>query len=83
MATIRELGFCHLNSREDFIAIRRFFENERFDDKYMNEELKLTEILFPPPEAKELKEKEKELIKQKFDDIGTKYDGYISIIENI
>ena len=56
MATIRELGFCHLNSREDFIAIRRFFENERFDDKYMNEELKLTEILFPPPEAKELKE---------------------------
>lgn len=56
MATIRELGFCHLNSREDFIAIRRFFENERFDDKYLTEELKLTEILFPPPEAKELKE---------------------------
>lgn len=30
----------------------------------------------------ELKEKEKELIKQKFDDIGTRYDGYISMIEN-
>ena len=30
----------------------------------------------------ELKEKEKELIKQKFDDIATKYDGYISLIEN-
>ena len=56
MATVRELGFCHLNSREDFIAIRRFFENERFDDKYLTEELKLTELLYPPPEAKELKE---------------------------
>ena len=56
MATIRELGFCHLNSREDFIAIRRFFENEVFDDLYLSEELKLTEILFPPPEAKELME---------------------------
>lgn len=56
MATIRELGFCHLNSREDFIAVRRFFENEQFDDKYLPEELRLTEALFPLPEAKELKE---------------------------
>lgn len=54
MAVIRELGFCHLNSREDFIAVRRFFENEQFDDKYLTEELKLTELTFPPPEAKEL-----------------------------
>lgn len=30
----------------------------------------------------ELKEKEKELIQQKFDDIATRYDGYISLIEN-
>ncbi len=56
MATIREIGFCNLNSREDFIAIKKFFEHEAFDDKYMNEELQLTEILFPPPEAKELAE---------------------------
>ena len=56
MAVIRELGFCHLNSREDFIAIRRFFENEQFYDKYLTEELKLTELMFPPPEAKDLKE---------------------------
>ena len=56
MAVIRELGFCNLNSREDFIAIRKFFETEQFDDRYLSEELKLTEILFPPPEAKELKE---------------------------
>ena len=61
MAVIRELGFCHLNSREDFIAIRRFFENEKFDDKYLSEELRLTQILFPPPEAKELTEMRKRI----------------------
>lgn len=61
MAVIRELGFRHLNSREDFIAIRRFFENEQFDDKYLSEELRLTKILFPPPEAKELTEMRKRI----------------------
>ena len=60
-AVIRELGFCHLNSREDFIAIRRFFENEQFDDKYLSEELRLTQILFPPPEANELMEMRKRI----------------------
>lgn len=54
MAVIRELGFCHLNSREDFIAVRRFFENEQFDDRFLSEELRLTQILFTPPEADEL-----------------------------
>ena len=61
MAVIRELGFCHLNSREDFIAICRFFENEQFDDKYLSEELRLTQIMFPPPEAKELTEMRKRI----------------------
>lgn len=56
MATIRELGFCNLNSREDFIAIREFFEKEVFDDAYLTEELRLTDIMLPPPEAYELKE---------------------------
>lgn len=61
MAVIRELGFCHLNSREDFIAVRRFFENEQFEDKYLTEELKLTELVFPPFEAKELAETRKRI----------------------
>ncbi len=58
MATVRELGFCHLNSREDFNAIRKFFEqdHESFTDKYLNEELSLTELTFPPLAAEELKE---------------------------
>lgn len=54
MAVIRELGFCNLNSREDFNAIRKFFEHEEFADEHLSEEIALTEILLPPPEAKEL-----------------------------
>lgn len=61
MATIRELGFCNLNSREDFIAIRRFFEHEQFSDSYLTEELALTEITLPLPEAKELQELRKRI----------------------
>ena len=61
MAVIRELGFCHLNSREDFIAVRRFFENEQFDDRFLSEELRLTQILFSPPEAEELTEMRKRI----------------------
>lgn len=57
IATIREIGFCNLNSREDFIAIKKFFERqEDFTDEYLREELLLTELTLPPPEAKELKE---------------------------
>ena len=56
VATVRELGFCNLNSRDDFIAVRRFFKDEQFEDKYFSEELHLTDITFPPPEAAELKE---------------------------
>ena len=35
MATIREIGFCNLNSREDFIAIKKFFEYGEFTDEYL------------------------------------------------
>lgn len=54
MATIRELGFCNLNSREDFIALRRFFDHEVFSDEYLSEELELTAEMLPEAEAKEL-----------------------------
>ena len=57
MATVRELGFCNLNSREDFNAIRKFFEQrEEFTDEYLSEELLLTELTLPPLQANELKE---------------------------
>ena len=56
LATIRELGFCNLNSREDFNAIKEFFEHGEFTDEYLGEELLLTKLMLPPPEAEELKE---------------------------
>ena len=55
LATIRELGFCHLNSRADFNAIRKFFKNEKFTDAYCREEQILTEIMLSEPDAEELK----------------------------
>ena len=56
MATIRELGFCNLNSREDFNAVKDFFEKEEFTDEFLGEELLLTQLLVPPLAAEELKE---------------------------
>lgn len=58
MATIREIGFCNLNSREDFNAIKKFFENDiyAFDDRYIDEESDLTRLTLPPLQAKELQE---------------------------
>ena len=56
MATIRELGFCNLNSREDFNALRSFFQGELWNASFLAEESQLTEILLPPLEAEELNE---------------------------
>lgn len=57
VATLRAIGFCNLNSREDFNAIKKFFESDgKFTDEYLLEELELTALTFPPPEAKELQE---------------------------
>lgn len=47
LAFIKELGFYPLNSRDDFNAIRDFFRQEKFDDKYLDEELQLTKIILP------------------------------------
>ena len=54
MAVIRELGFCNLNSRDDFNAIKKFFLTEEFDDSYFREELELTKISLPPIPAEEI-----------------------------
>lgn len=56
MAFIRELGFCTLNSRDDFNAIKSFFKNETFDDRFIEEELQLTRIMLPDLQAEELLE---------------------------
>lgn len=54
MAVVRELGFCNLNSRDDFRIINKFFQHETFDDAFMKEEMELTTIMLPPLQAEEL-----------------------------
>lgn len=56
LAFIRELGFLSLNSRDDFNMLKQFFKKEEFSDDYLNEELELTSILLPEPQADELRE---------------------------
>lgn len=55
MALLKELGFLPLNSRDDFNVLFKFFSKDEFDDDYMKEELELTEIFLPPPEAEAIK----------------------------
>lgn len=55
IAFIKELGFLNLNFRDDFNALKKFFKKEEFDDEYMNEEMELTNILLPEPQAVELR----------------------------
>ena len=54
MAFIKELGFYPLNSRDNFNAIRDFFRQEKFEDKYLDEELELTKIILPDLKAEEI-----------------------------
>ena len=54
MVFIKELGFYPLNSRDDFNAIKNFFKQEKFDDKYLDEELELTKIILPDLKAEEI-----------------------------
>lgn len=56
MAFIRELGFLSLNSRDDFKVLKRFFDKEEFNDAFLGEEMELTGVLLPEPEAEELRE---------------------------
>ena len=51
MALLKELGFLPLNSRDDFQVLFKFFSRDEFDDDYMAEELELTKVFLPPPQA--------------------------------
>ena len=54
MALIRELGFCNLNSREDYEALVKFFKDEEFKDNYLDEEIELTRLMLPHEYAEKL-----------------------------
>ena len=38
------------------MVLRRFFDKEEFTDEFLQQELELTEIMLPPPEAREIRE---------------------------
>lgn len=54
IAFIKELGFLHLNSRDDFKLIKHFFKKETFSNRFLNEELDLTKIILPEVNAEEI-----------------------------
>lgn len=55
MALLKELGFLPLNSRDEFAVLEKFFEQEEFTEDYLEEELWLTQLYFPPPQAKRIR----------------------------
>ncbi len=55
LALIKEIGFLTLNSRADFEMCKKFLNQEEFSESDLKEELELTEILFEPLQAEEIK----------------------------
>ena len=52
-ALIQELGYHHLNSRDDFKVYKKAIQKEEFTSEYMDEEMELTYRLFSRPQADE------------------------------
>lgn len=53
---LRHLGFLPINSRDEFIVIRKFIEKEEFDTEYLKQELELAQHNLSPPEFEDIKE---------------------------
>lgn len=55
MEFLRLLGFLPLNSREEFLVLRRFLEKKEFDPTFLQEEMELAQHNLPPMEFEELR----------------------------
>lgn len=64
LAFVRELGFLNLNARDDFTVIKKFFEKEEFDERFLTQELELTTIILPQIQAEEIRELYKDSSKE-------------------
>ena len=64
MAFIKELGFLTLNARDDFTVIKDFFKKEKFNDKFLSEEMELTKIMLPELRADELLELQQKSVQE-------------------
>lgn len=53
---LRHLVFLPINSRDEFIVIRKFMEKEEFDTEYLKQELELAQHNLPSPEFEDIKE---------------------------
>jgi DNA adenine methylase len=53
---LRHLGFLPINSRDEFIGIRKFMEKEEFDTEYLKQELELAQHNLPLPEFEDIME---------------------------
>lgn len=55
LALIKELGFLPLNSREEFVQLRKFLSQEEFTDTYLAEELEIADTMLDGTDAEEIK----------------------------
>ena len=55
-AFIKELENFGLNARVDFESTKAFFKNEEFTDKYVSEECRLIDRMYPEIEAEKIRE---------------------------
>ena len=54
VALIEEIGFLNLNSRDDFNRNKEFFKDEKFKDRFIEEEMEKIQLLLDKPTADEL-----------------------------
>ena len=54
VALIEEIGFLNLNSRDDFNRNKEFFKDEKFKDRFIEEEMEKIQLIFDKPTADEL-----------------------------
>ena len=56
MALLRELSFLPLNSRDEFVTLRKFLTMEEFQSEHLSEELEIATHFLKEPEAEEIRE---------------------------
>ena len=56
MALIKELSFLPLNSRDEFVTLRKFLTMEEFKSEHLSEELEIATHFLKEPEAAEIRD---------------------------
>lgn len=56
MALLKELSFLPLNSRDEFVALRKFLSMEEFKSEHLAEELEIAARFLKEPEAAEIRD---------------------------